>query len=135
MIFFSFFTDCTRVIHFCGRRLHVHPNFQLYLTTTVPPSALPPSLISDLNVINLCPSVPLAQDLLLDEAFRLLLPDESTGFSAECAEIATQKETLGKLENDVFDSLPKDSDGGSYWHSTDLIVKTVQLKNEVCGKK
>lgn len=121
----------TTVIIFCGHRLHVHPRFSLYLTTTTHPSSLPPSLLSDLNVINLGPSVPLAQDLLLDEAFLVLLPEESSSFRAVCHDIAKHKERLKQLEGEVFDSLPKEGRTESYAYSTDRITAVVELINEV----
>lgn len=119
------------MIHFCGRRLHVHPRFQLYLTTVAPLSSMPASLLSDLSVINLCPSVPLAQDVLLNDTFRTLLPDESSHFVTVFEEMARDKETLGALEKEVFASLPREGRTESYWHSTENIGKIVEQKNEV----
>lgn len=124
-------TGTTRVIQFCGHRLYVHRAFQLYLTTTTPLSAMSSSLRSDLSVINLPPSVPLAQDILLDEAWHALLPQESTGFGPACEEIARGKQRLGELEEDVFTNLPKEGRMDNYWHATEEIGKIVEQKNEV----
>ena len=119
------------MIHFCGHRLHVHPRFQLYLTTTVPPSSLPLSLLSDLNVINLSVTVPLAQDILLNSALQVLLPKESSGFVELYSEIAALKDRLRELEENIFKSLPKEGKMDSYWSSTDKITNIVAMKNEV----
>ena len=132
LLFCSSLTDTTKVIQFCGHRLHIHPKFRLYLTMTTPITSLPPSLSSDLTVINLGSSVPLAQDILLDEAFQVLLPEESADFVAVCAEVAELKKRLCQLESEVFRSLPKGGKMQNYWQATNEIKETVNLKNEVC---
>ena len=125
------FLDGTKVAQFCGHRLHVHPRFRLYLTTVSPLSSIPASLLSDLNVINLSPSIPLSQDVLLNETIRVLLPDESSHFVVVCEEIARGKERLGALEAELFASLPKEGRTESYWQSTEKISKIVDQKMEV----
>ena len=123
--------DGTRVIQFCGHRLHVHSKFRLYLTTVAPLSSVPASLLSDLNVINLCPSIPLSQDILLDKTLQILLPDEHSHLGAVCEEIAKGKKRLEALEAEMFASLPREGRTESYWRSTEAINKIVQQKDEV----
>lgn len=130
--FISFlFADGTKVVHFCGHRLHVHPRFRLYLTNVFPLSSIPASLCSDLNVISLSPSIPLSQDILLNESFQVLFPDESSHFVAVCEKIARGKERLRALEAELFASLPKKGRMEHYSQSTEKISKIVDQKMEV----
>ena len=130
-------SDTTRVIHFCGHRLHVHPKFRLFLTTSTatispsPSTSLPPSLTSDLSYINLGPSVPLTQDILLHTAFQVLLPKESARFGEVCVEVAGLKAKLCQLEEEVFNCLPKEGRERNYWQSTESIVELVSQKDKV----
>lgn len=123
----------SKVIHFCGHRLHVHSKFQLYLTTTTHPSALPTSLTSILNVVNLSSSIPLAQDVLTTLAFQTLFPEGYQRFRQECEEIAKLKGELRELEKKVFESLPKERNMENYWQSTDKISSLLRTKHEVCS--
>lgn len=91
---------------------------------------MPASFLSDLNVINLCASIPLAQDLLLDKAFCTLLPGEYSKFEATCEEVERGKRQLWELEEEVFASLPKQTRIDSYWQATEKISQIVERKNE-----
>jgi CMP-N-acetylneuraminic acid synthetase len=109
----------------------VHSKFRLYLTTVHPLSSIPASLLSDLNVISLCPCVPLSQDVLLDAALQVLLPEKSSQLVGVCEEIAQGKKRLRALEAEMFSSLPREGRVESYWDSTEKINKIVQEKDEV----
>ncbi len=128
----SIFLGSSRVIHFCGHRLRVHPRFQLYMTTLSPPETLPPSLTTDVNTVNMELSFPLVLDALLDVSFELFLEEGHSQFRILCGDVASLKERLRSLEEEVFRSLPKEGRGSSYWSFTEKIEDIVRIENEVC---
>ena len=118
------------MVHFCGHRLHIHRSFQLFMTTTAHPGHISPSLASQVTVINFPTSLPLAEDLLVETAFNM-----ATGSGDEFREvsrgIASCREKLNVLDEELFGKLPMHEKEGCYWWSTEKITNIVSKKNEV----
>lgn len=121
-----------KVVQFCGHRLHVHPSFQLFMSTPIFPTHVSPSLASQVSVINFSPSLPLAEDLLLNIAFNMAT-GKGVGFIETCEGIASYKAELLSLDGEMFSKLPVNDQEECYWWSTEKIANIVAKKNEVRG--
>ena len=120
------------MVQLCGHRLHVHPSFQLYLTTTTPPTAIPSSLRDDVTVVSCDVTMAVAQDLILEAAVGLLgSNDMKGGFRTSCEGVATCRSQLKQLEQELIEQLPSPGKEQSYWLCTEKIATTVTKKNEV----
>ena len=119
-----------KMVQFCGHRLHVQASFQLFMTTTVPPSHLSPSLASEVSVVNFTSSLPLAEDLLVDIAFNMMT-GKGNDFRDTSKGIAVCKAQLRSLNEELFDKLPMNGKEDCYWWSSEKITNIMSKKNEV----
>ena len=117
------------MVQLCGHRLHVHPSFQLYLTTTTPSTAIPSSLRDDVSMISCDVTMPVAQDLLLEAAVGILgNKSMKDGFRTSCEGVAMCRSQLKQLEIELIEQLPSPGKEQSYWLCTEKIATTVAKK-------
>lgn len=120
------------MIHWCGHRLHVHPSFQLYLTTTTPPTAIASSIKDDVSVVSCDVTLPVAKNLLLEIAVDILgSKDMKDDFRTSCEGVAKCRSHLKQLEEELIKQLPSAGKEQSYWLITEKIANTVTKKNKV----
>ena len=127
------YTSDAKMVQFCGHRLHVHSSFQLFMTTPISPTLLSPSLASQVSVINFSPSIPLAEDILLDTIFDMATK-KGTEFLETTRDIASCKAEFVSLDEEMFSKLPVNGKEGCYWWSTEKIDNIVTKKNGVCSR-
>lgn len=86
------------MVKFCGRKLHVHPSFQLYMTTTCRPEDIPDTLAAQLAIVNFSLSFPLTQDLLVDILF-----DQVEDYRATCACVAACRSNISQTDRELLE--------------------------------
>ncbi len=97
-----------------------------------PPSSLPSNITCDLNVVSFDCSIPLALDILLDGACKIILTEEGNHFRDLCEETAKIRTELRDLDIKLFQSLPKKGKADNYWNSTEKIREIMSKKENVC---
>lgn len=121
-----------KVVQWCGHRLHVHPSFNLYLTTATPPSAISLNLRDSVSLISCDITIPVAQGLLADGFIKLLCSQEVMDrFKMACEGANSSRSQLKLLEEEIYQQLPSEATNKSYWLSTEKIKTTVAKMNEV----
>lgn len=126
-----FLSSGAKVIRFCGRKLHVHPSFHLYTTTTSAPQEVSTALATDTTIINFSVSLPLAQELILKTAFQMFFGRQNEECGEICQKIAEFRERLTSVEAEVFEKLQAQGQEDNYWWSAEKIGQLITTMKEV----
>ncbi|KAL5499629.1 hypothetical protein EMCRGX_G011081 [Ephydatia muelleri] len=118
-----------QVIKFCGRRLHVHQSFRLFLTTTLPPSHLHSSLANSALLVDLSLCEPMACKLLLGAAFNAT--QEGEDYRMVNQEALQERQRLMGMEEELFTLLESRSRSNTYWCSTEEFEERIRNRTEV----
>ena len=118
-------------IQFCGRRLHVHSNFMLTLTTSSLPSNVEEwgKLASSTQLVIFSPTFTLGRELLFHSSCFSLF--DSKAYLDLCSKIKKGREKLKEVEKAVTSCLQKSSEEKEVSLAASEIEKLIGEKDEV----
>lgn len=118
-------------IQFCGRRLHVHANFTLTLTTSSLPSNVEEwgKLASSTQLVIFSPTFTLGRELLFHSSCFSLF--DSKAYMDLCSKMKKGKEKLKEVEKAITSCLKKSSEEQEASQAASEIEKLITEKDEV----